>query len=460
MERLGGEPELQQQQLPVEELVAPAEAPNESWDERVIREGIEAAVTDGRPIDHRTARYIASQLHAGQHSALYALASSGAVQPEVFGELDQDRTEQPDAVRRWVACLTVYCAARTDTGPIADWVAQAEAGDRLDLMRRISAAGVTTLGGVAIVHTPEAEADDEADDFPWSDAATWTPPKADEAAVDDVRVRSGLSEEQFDSLFAGDADEETGDMNDLGWFGMVRWPDRSGGLVLKVDSDGNRSAWLEETAEELDARWTAIRQECEQYEAESDAYGLAIAPAGQTTSGLHPRIWVGSLADYNAGHLHAEWFDALLEPEQLALATKFMLRSSRIRGAEEWGIFDYDEFYGVKLGEYESFETVAKVAQGLAEHGEPYGHWVEHVGSDSERVDQFEDHFRGEWHSFRAYLEDYLDGCGLLAFLDHVADELRPYVEVDYDALARDWESDFHVVENGRGGVWVYEADS
>lgn len=35
----------------------------ESWDERVIREGIDAAVSEGRAIDNRTARYIAGQLH-------------------------------------------------------------------------------------------------------------------------------------------------------------------------------------------------------------------------------------------------------------------------------------------------------------------------------------------------------------------------------------------------------------
>lgn len=170
--------------------------------------------------------------------------------------------------------------------------------------------------------------------------------------------------------------------------------------------------------------------------------------------------WVGSLADYNEGRLHGEWFDALLEPDELALAARFMLRSSRVRGAEEWGIFDYDEFYGVELGEYASFETIVKVARGLAEHGEAFGgHWAAYVHNDVERVDQFEDHFRGEWASFRAYLED-LDECGSLRFLDDIPEDMRDYVEVDYDGLARDWEGDFHVAETVRGTVLVYELDT
>jgi antirestriction protein len=458
MEQLSGGGLEEERRFTAAETEAAGSGPvEESWGERVIREGIEAAVTEGRPIDHRTARYIASQLHDGQPSALYALASSGAISPEAFDELNHDRAEQPTVVRRWMDCLTVYCAARTDPGPVDGWLEQAEAGDRLDLVRRISAGGVTTLGQIAVVLTPgeaaeERDADDGVDDFPWGDAATWTPDGSEDAAAA-ARARFDLTDEEFDSLFAGDADEELGDMNELGWFGLVRWPERAGGLVLKVDSDGNRHTWVLDADDQLEARWGDIQATYEQYE----AYGLAIAPSGETQSGLHPRIWVGSLADYNAGNLHGEWFDALLEPEQLELAAKYMLRSGRVPGAEEWGIFDYDEFYGVELGEYESFATVSKVARGLAEHGEAYGHWVEYVGTDSEQADRFDDHFRGEWPSFKAYLEDYLDGCGLLGLLQQIPEEMQPYVEVDYDALARDWQSDFHVVESRRGGVWVYE---
>ncbi len=49
---------------------------------------------------------------------------------------------------------------------------------------------------------------------------------------------------------------------------------------------------------------------------------------GEASSGIVPEIWVGSLADYNAGVLHGVWLDATLEPDELAAAVQFMLRNS------------------------------------------------------------------------------------------------------------------------------------
>src|SRR6185437_7935873 len=138
---------------PGESIAAAESELDESWDERVIREGIEAARAEGRPIDDRTARYIASQLHGGQASALYTLASSGAIRPEVFDELDRDRVEQPTLVRGWLACLTVYCAVRGESGPIEGWAEQSEEQDRTDLMARIAGGGARTLGELAVIRT-------------------------------------------------------------------------------------------------------------------------------------------------------------------------------------------------------------------------------------------------------------------------------------------------------------------
>jgi hypothetical protein len=57
-----------------------------------------------------------------------------------------------------------------------------------------------------------------------------------------------------------------------------------------------------------------------------------------------PRIWVGSLADYNNGLLHGEWIDAAVPDEQLAAAVQRMLAASEEPGAEEYGIFEFDKF--------------------------------------------------------------------------------------------------------------------
>jgi hypothetical protein len=56
---------------------------NHPTDDHLIHNRITEALREDRPIDHATARCIAAQLHGGQASALYALASSGAL-PDGF----------------------------------------------------------------------------------------------------------------------------------------------------------------------------------------------------------------------------------------------------------------------------------------------------------------------------------------------------------------------------------------
>lgn len=459
MERRPGGEATTEPQLPL-----PTEAPAvttaaveaESWDERLIREGIEEAVRDGRPIDDRTARYIAGQLHGGQASALYALASSGAVQAEVFGEMDRERPQQPAQVRIWLASLTVYCAFRGESGPVAGWAEQAEAQDRADLMQRIASAGVTTLGQVATVLTAEADmAEAEPDTYSWGDAARWSP---DDEAQEGRALVPALTSEALDELFDSDVDAEVGDVSDLGWFGLVRRAGQPGGHILKRDEDGTRHAWTVETDDGLTTRWASITNEYGAFYEQRDAYEQVTGEPEPTPSGAYPRVWVASLADYANGDLHGEWFDATHEPAVLELAAKHMLRLGRTAGAEEWAIFDYDGFAGAELGEYESFETVSRIARGIAEHGEAFGHWAGYVGSGSaEQLDRYEDHYRGEWASFKAYIEDYLEETEFYRFLDAVPEDMRGYVEVDVEQIARDWSSDYHVAELGNGRVAVFE---
>lgn len=456
--RQGGEAAPDLQQLPQTEVPGATTATAESWDERLIREGIEEAVRDGRPIDDRTARYIAGQLHGGQASALYALASSGAILPEVFGEMDRDRTEQPAQVRVWLASLTVYAASRGESGPVAGWAEQTEAQDRADLMQRISSAGVMTLGQIATVHTSTDAGGVEPDTYGWGDSARWSP---DDQTREGQALNSVLADEVLDELFDDDVDEELGDISDLGWFGLVRREGQPGGYILKRDESGTRHAWTLDTDDALTTRWASITNEYGVFYEQRDAYEQATGEPEPTRSGTYPRVWVASLADYANGDLHGAWFDATHEPALLELAAKHMLQLGHTEGAEEWGIFDYDSFAGAELGEYESFETVSRIARGIAEHGEAFAQWAGYVGSDStEQIERFEDHFRGEWASFDAYIEDYLEETGFYRFLEDVPEELRGYVSVDVAQMAQDWACDYFVAELQNGRVGVFETSA
>ncbi|MHB8339798.1 MAG: antirestriction protein ArdA [Mycobacteriales bacterium] len=178
--------------------------------------------------------------------------------------------------------------------------------------------------------------------------------------------------------------------------------------------------------------------------------------------GLQPQIWVGCLRDYNDGLLHGAWLDADQEPEALQAATEALLaRSPRGPGAEEWAIFDHQDFAGINLGEYASFDTVSRLARGLVEHGPPFGAWVGAQGEDPETAARFEEAFLGHWSSLGDYAEQLLEDLGLEELLDRaIPGNLRPYVHIDADSLGRDLQlgGDIVVCQSPDGGVWIFDA--
>jgi antirestriction protein len=174
-----------------------------------------------------------------------------------------------------------------------------------------------------------------------------------------------------------------------------------------------------------------------------------------------PRIWVGSLADYNNGNLHGEWLDAGVPGEELAASVQRMLARSEEPGAEEFGIFDYDNFGTYRIREYEPLENVARVARGIAEHGLAFGAWAQLNDGDPSMLEQFEHAFHGEYDSASDWAREVLESSGLQDSLDRIVPEgLRPYVQVDCDMWARDARlaGDIHVEPNPAGGVWIFWA--
>jgi antirestriction protein len=175
-----------------------------------------------------------------------------------------------------------------------------------------------------------------------------------------------------------------------------------------------------------------------------------------------PKVWIASLSDYNAGHLHGAWVEADQEPDDIWAGVNEVLRTSRIPGAEEWAVFDYEGFGALKLSEYESVERISRLGRGIAEHGEAFAAFAALLGdSEDELLQRFEDSYLGHWESLTAYAEDYMQNCGLDDLLDeHVPQSLRPYVTVDAEALARDmaFEGALLSVEDPEGGgVFLYQ---
>jgi antirestriction protein len=177
-----------------------------------------------------------------------------------------------------------------------------------------------------------------------------------------------------------------------------------------------------------------------------------------------PQIWVGSWLDYNNGRLHGEWIDAARETDEVWADIQAMLAASPTakqsgEAAEEWGIFDYENFGALKVGEQETISFVAAVARGIAEHGLAFSAWAD-VMEEEEALGGFADSYLGEYDSMEAYAEQLIDDLDYNQLLDEALPEhVRRYVEINVAGLAQDmWlGGDVNVYQKEGGGVWLFD---
>ena len=123
--------------------------------------------------------------------------------------------------------------------------------------------------------------------------------------------------------------------------------------------------------------------------------------------------------------------------------------------AEEWAIHDYEGFGELRLSEWESFERVAAIAAGIAEHGTRLRRGC-HTTTvrDPGDTQAFEDDYRGEWDSLREYAEKYAEDVGMYDAAEKAG---SPYVTVDIDALERDLDIEMYVTDSGHHTVYVFD---
>lgn len=91
-------------------------------DEQLIQRGIADALNEDRAVDDATARRIAALLHGGPDSALYALASTGALPDGVEQELADAGQALPPEQDSWTDALLAYVEVRgEDRGSRGSW---------------------------------------------------------------------------------------------------------------------------------------------------------------------------------------------------------------------------------------------------------------------------------------------------------------------------------------------------
>lgn len=174
---------------------------------------------------------------------------------------------------------------------------------------------------------------------------------------------------------------------------------------------------------------------------------------------IPPRIYVASLSDYNDGRLHGTWIEASVEDDELHERVQAMLARSPMPGAEEWAIHDFEGFCGIQLHEYETLETIGRIARGIREHGPAFGAFVRIFGTD-ETADQrrFEETFLGRFESMVDCAHHMAGEIGLEELIDRLAGSLRPYVVIDYEALARDLGTELDdQPATDESGIYVFD---
>lgn len=165
-----------------------------------------------------------------------------------------------------------------------------------------------------------------------------------------------------------------------------------------------------------------------------------------------PRIYVASLADYNNGILHGIWIDldVDVDADEIQEQVNAMLATSREGLAEEWAIHDYEGFDSIRLSEWETFTTVAEIANGLRAHGTPYAVW--YADDESNRdVKAFEQSFIGDFEDAADYAYRDAEESGLYRSLS----DLRIENYVDWERYGDDLLNDLtSVTFENRLFVW------
>ncbi len=190
----------------------------------------------------------------------------------------------------------------------------------------------------------------------------------------------------------------------------------------------------------------------------------ASAPHAEVEPVAPPRIWVGAWADYNNGSLHGAWLDAAREPAEIEADIQTMLAASPWTAqtgepAEDWGIFDFDNFGNCRIGEQENLDWISQVAKGIAEHGLAFAAWAD-VMEEEEHLAGFSTAYLGRYDNLHAYIEQLINDLGYDELLDKaVPASIRPYVKIDITATANDLllGGDLYALPADDGGVWVFD---
>ena len=160
-----------------------------------------------------------------------------------------------------------------------------------------------------------------------------------------------------------------------------------------------------------------------------------------------PRIYVACLASYNSGILHGASIAADQDPDDLHAESSRCSASPGSRSPKNGPSTTTRASMAGRLAEYESIETVAHIANLIAEHGQLGADLLAHCDDSPEAArEAISDSYQGAFDSPAHWAEQLLEDCGDLA---QIPERLRGYF--DFESYARDAElSRRHIRHRGR----------
>ena len=165
----------------------------------------------------------------------------------------------------------------------------------------------------------------------------------------------------------------------------------------------------------------------------------------------HPEIYVACLSSYNNGILYGAWIQADQPIEAIWEEINQMLAKSPMEGAEEFALHDYQGFYSLRIGEYESIAEVHEKALFVAQYGELGAELAAYYGGNLEEAkDALEEYYQGEYQNrlnCAVYLFDEL-------YLKEIPENLRGYI--DYQGFKRDIFFDDYFALEVKGSCHVF----
>jgi len=176
-----------------------------------------------------------------------------------------------------------------------------------------------------------------------------------------------------------------------------------------------------------------------------------------------PRAWVGCLGCYNEGELNGKWLDAEAAADLWAAELTHEDGTCVECGAEEFTVMDHENLHGATaLGEMNVAEFIerAELATAINEHDNVDALRAfldyENRSGDAQDIEAFEDRFMGQYDSYEAWAEEYLEESGLL---EQVPEALRYYIDTRAYASDAELNGEVSFVAAEYGAVYVFSCN-